>query len=171
MSCQINKRIVLTPVPDATLSQLPPCILPCHVKYSGPAPVADFFKIETTATNDHCEAYFRGRKLVGTTVNVPDQYTAVVYGSSREAITRTARQPACHSTRVPTSGDVDRERLATGEEQEQDEVEEVTQWDLKHKSNRMIVFGDSAPLNTEKDAVIKGLTEWIQLANIIHGIV
>ncbi|KAL4579581.1 hypothetical protein LXL04_015734 [Taraxacum kok-saghyz] len=55
--------------------------LPCCIKYDGPSPVSHYFKpkptgIEVDGVNVK-DAYFRGRKLQGTTVAFPDGYSGI----------------------------------------------------------------------------------------------
>ncbi|GMY34942.1 Ribonuclease H2 subunit C [Fagus crenata] len=58
--------------------------LPCSVKYDGPCSVSHYFKpkstgIEVDGMNVE-EAYFRGRKLQGTTLQIPHPYSGFVIG-------------------------------------------------------------------------------------------
>ncbi|XP_059644021.1 uncharacterized protein C12B10.15c [Cornus florida] len=58
--------------------------LPCCIKYDGPSSVSDYFKpkptgIEVEGLNME-EAYFRGRKLQGTTFSLPQGYSGFVLG-------------------------------------------------------------------------------------------
>ncbi|KAF3322502.1 ribonuclease H2 subunit C isoform X2 [Carex littledalei] len=57
-------------------------LLPCSVKHNGPSPVSDYFKprktdVEVEGMNVQ-EAFFRGRRLHGTTVPIPDGYSGYV---------------------------------------------------------------------------------------------
>ncbi|XAR56164.1 hypothetical protein NMG60_11036525 [Bertholletia excelsa] len=58
--------------------------LPCCIKYDGPCSVSDYFKpkstgIEVDGLNVE-EAYFRGRKLQGTTIHLPQDYSGFILG-------------------------------------------------------------------------------------------
>lgn len=58
--------------------------LPCCIKYNGPCSVSQYFKpksteIEVDGLNVN-EAYFRGRKLQGTTISLPQGYSGFVIG-------------------------------------------------------------------------------------------
>ncbi|KAK1304266.1 hypothetical protein QJS10_CPB11g01655 [Acorus calamus] len=59
-------------------------LLPCSVKHDGPQPVSDYFKPRNTGELvDEMvvkEAFFRGRKLQGTAVSIPDGYCGFVLG-------------------------------------------------------------------------------------------
>ncbi|KAG9158885.1 hypothetical protein Leryth_024678 [Lithospermum erythrorhizon] len=56
--------------------------LPCCVKYNGLTSVSHYFKHKPTEVDGLCveEAYFRGRKLEGTTVSIPTGYSGYVLG-------------------------------------------------------------------------------------------
>ncbi|KVI03069.1 uncharacterized protein C12B10.15c [Cynara cardunculus var. scolymus] len=70
--------------------------LPCCIKYNGPSPVSHYFKpkpngIEVDGLNVK-EAYFRGRRLQGTTVPLPDDYSGFVIGRKSSA-----KRKACNN--------------------------------------------------------------------------
>lgn len=164
MSSQITSRISLTHSKAASQSEFSPCILPCHIKYSGPAPVSDFFApslIDSDSANETWEAYFRGRRLIGKAIDVPRAYRAVVYDTSKPPAVRVvidqARAPPSHN------------KQGGQDELDEDEVEEVTEWTEKTRFNRLLVFGNGGPVDEERDATVKGIREWIDLANVIHG--
>ncbi|KAL3522999.1 hypothetical protein ACH5RR_015833 [Cinchona calisaya] len=58
--------------------------LPCCIKYDGPTTVSHYFKPKPTGLEIDGlgmeEAYFRGRKLQGTTVSLPQGYSGFVLG-------------------------------------------------------------------------------------------
>lgn len=58
--------------------------LPCCIKYDGPTNVSDYFKPKHTEVEVDGlsveEAYFRGRKLQGTTVPLPQGFSGLVIG-------------------------------------------------------------------------------------------
>lgn len=57
-------------------------LLPCGTNYTGPAAVDDYFKIKAAGTNEDGivmkEAAFRGRKLMGSTLVIPDGFCGFV---------------------------------------------------------------------------------------------
>ncbi|XP_015880372.2 uncharacterized protein C12B10.15c [Ziziphus jujuba] len=59
-------------------------LLPCAVKYDGPSSVSDYFKPKSTRLEVEGlsvkEAHFRGRKLQGATISIPDGYSGFVVG-------------------------------------------------------------------------------------------
>ncbi|KAI3455835.1 hypothetical protein Pfo_012498 [Paulownia fortunei] len=58
--------------------------LPCRIKYDGPTSVSHYFKPKPTGMEVDGlrveEAYFRGRKLHGTTIAVPQGYSGFILG-------------------------------------------------------------------------------------------
>ncbi|KAL6201652.1 hypothetical protein ACLB2K_025364 [Fragaria x ananassa] len=59
-------------------------LLPCCIKFNGPCDVSDYFKPKPTGMESDGlktqEAYFRGRKLQGANVPIPDGYSGFVLG-------------------------------------------------------------------------------------------
>ncbi|KAL8508471.1 hypothetical protein ACS0TY_018919 [Phlomoides rotata] len=69
--------------------------LPCCIKYDGPTPVSHYFKPKPTGMEVDGlkveEAYFRGRKLHGSTIDLPQGYSGFILGKrSHENGTNTA---------------------------------------------------------------------------------
>lgn len=58
--------------------------LPCCIKFNGSCPVSHYFKPRSSGTEVDGlrveEAYFRGRKLQGTTISIPNGYSGFVLG-------------------------------------------------------------------------------------------
>lgn len=58
-------------------------LLPCAVKYDGPSSVSDYFKPKSTRLEVEGlsvkEAHFRGRKLQGATISIPDGYSGISF--------------------------------------------------------------------------------------------
>jgi ribonuclease H2 subunit C len=51
-------------------------VLPCHIAYDGPSKVSQFFKARANPADESASTtYFRGRKLCGRTVPLPENYT------------------------------------------------------------------------------------------------
>lgn len=156
MSSETKSRICLV---NATTNPPPsqvPHLLPCHIKYSGPAPVSEFFKPTRIPSDPSLsEAYFRGRKVIGTEVQVPAKYRGMIYDSS-------AKPPS--TRRVRANDDDGIERAMESDE----EVEEVAEWMEITRFQKLMVYGNGEKVDEERNAVVKGLSEWIQLANVIH---
>ncbi|KGN66902.1 uncharacterized protein C12B10.15c [Cucumis sativus] len=63
--------------------------LPCTIKFDGPCPVSHYFKPKSTGIEvdglNLEEAYFRGRKLQGATISLPEGYSGYVLGKKSKA--------------------------------------------------------------------------------------
>ncbi|KAM1234972.1 hypothetical protein ACFX2I_004499 [Malus domestica] len=59
-------------------------LLPCSIKFNGPSSVSQYFKPKSTGIESEGlrtqEAYFRGRKLQGASIPIPDGYSGFVLG-------------------------------------------------------------------------------------------
>lgn len=91
--------------------------LPCCVKFTGPSDVSHYFKprpsgfeIDGLAVE---ESFFRGRKLQGVTVPLPDGYSGSILGK-KSTIKDKAKKTAGRGKSRPTSSDSENgwERLA-----------------------------------------------------------
>jgi len=50
-------------------------IMPCHIAYNGPSNVSEFFRVRQDQETQTAVSSFRGRKLCGRRVQLPDNYT------------------------------------------------------------------------------------------------
>ena len=57
---------------DAEQPRLTPHLLPCEIAYTGPAPVSTYFKTREAAEPEQQEAHFRGRRLLGKSLPLPE---------------------------------------------------------------------------------------------------
>lgn len=163
-------------------------ILPCHIKYSGPAPVSDFFhptniggnvppSIEnvvhkSTTADVQKEAYFRGRRLVGTEIVIPPNYVGYVFDTTAPSRTVSVQTSHLEDDRR-TKYNAENETTARIEDNEDEddevqEMEELSEWQAKTRFDKVVVYGNASKVE-ESDVVVKGIKEWFALANIIHG--
>ena len=60
-------------------------VLPCHIGYDGPSKVSQFFKAPADPVDESVSTrYFRGRKLCGRTVHLPENYTGRTFNLKTE---------------------------------------------------------------------------------------
>ena len=57
---------------EAEQQRVTPHLLPCEIAYTGPAPVSAYFKTHEAAEPGHLEAHFRGRRLLGKSLPLPE---------------------------------------------------------------------------------------------------
>lgn len=69
-----------------TVKGVVPNLLPCSIKHNGATSVSTRHWTETVNDDDSRTAYFRGRKLAGTVVDVPEGYQGVLLLSTAEKL-------------------------------------------------------------------------------------
>ncbi|KAL0398138.1 UNVERIFIED_CONTAM: hypothetical protein Sradi_2157100 [Sesamum radiatum] len=76
--------------------------LPCCIKYDGPTSVSHYFKPKPTEVEVDGlrveEAYFRGRKLHGTTIALPQGYSGFILGNKSDVKEGNNRNSDCWET-------------------------------------------------------------------------
>ncbi|KAF3163718.1 hypothetical protein TWF788_001341 [Orbilia oligospora] len=156
-------------------------ILPCRVKYTGPAsssrqlwnPTTQPATAASTAAagvtanpGDNAEvethtSYFRGRKLLGTKLAVPDGYQGFVLDAG------SASNP-------PLTGNQKREMLYQGdddgeEDEEDGDIQGKAEWTTKASFEEIMVWGHEVLVDGTQDGVVKGVEEWMGMAKILNG--
>ncbi|EPS36078.1 hypothetical protein H072_10496 [Dactylellina haptotyla CBS 200.50] len=151
--------------PDASKAPLEANILPCRIKYTGPASSSRQFWNPTseqaqeandgTPGGETHTSYFRGRKLVGTKLVVPDGYQG-----------RVLNPPS----NEPLTGNQKREVLYQDDEDDEgDEIEEAAQWTTESSFSEIMVWGHELAVDGSQDGVVKGLEEWMGMSKILNG--
>ncbi|EED21965.1 conserved hypothetical protein [Talaromyces stipitatus ATCC 10500] len=129
---------------EALTGNCTPNILPCRIHYDGPI---DTSKRHWHAINDEKEdkqtAYFRGRKLQGRTVQLPEAYQGVVAFPTDRMVPAANREGA-----VPE--------------------EPVKILESQATFDQFVVWGHEN-LPAADDTFVKGVNEWIKLAEAMHG--
>lgn len=159
-------RVEKSETPSGKSPKATPHLLPCRVHHNGPAEPAQSFwnprvgeckqsvdsRLRTRSQLTHCvhlagtrTAYFRGRKLQGTAVKLPDGYRGVV------AVTSAPEQPSRRSEE-PEVVDLEQSEPPHGSLQVQAEFDE------------MVVWGHEQPVDAAADPYLRGAAEWLTLA-------
>ncbi|KAI3506298.1 hypothetical protein L1887_28655 [Cichorium endivia] len=116
--------------------------LPCCVKYDGPSPVSHYFKPKPTGVEvdglNVKEAYFRGRKLQGTTVPLPDGYSGFVIGKKASGKRKASK----------------------------DDVGPTASWEMNAKFQN-ITFWNHDNLPSKEDAFLRAF-HWFDVAKALH---
>ncbi|KAK0712271.1 ribonuclease H2, subunit C [Apiosordaria backusii] len=121
-------------------------LLPCKIHHTGPVePTQSFWDPRTSeSSSDTKEAYFRGRKLKGKPLALPEGYKGVVAVSS-----------------LPDqNGDadvIDLEKDGHGKLEVQAEFDEV------------VVWGHESLADAAADGYVRSLEEWVGVAGAIHS--
>ena len=143
-------------------------IVPCRIHHDGPTRVTKRYwnpvydQKESTRTSQ-----FRGRKLRGRLLRVPEGYEGVVVKSTDETLHTQPQLPSRGPTYTAIDDDLE---IADHEEEDDDEPQEPVKL-LKEMAtfDDVVVWGhDHVP--SGDDPFVKGLSEWIAFAENIHGV-
>ncbi|EFW99203.1 ribonuclease h2, subunit c [Grosmannia clavigera kw1407] len=140
--------------------QVKPHLLPCRIHHTGPVGATDLFWAPKTEGTKHT-AYFRGRKLCGHAVHVPEGYRGVV-GARQPSAQEQARQRNEPEEIIDVDADVDdqaaqRQQTVTGG------LAVLAEFD------EMIVWGHHSAPDAATDAHMRGVDEWLALSEQIHS--
>lgn len=151
-----------------------PHLLPCRVHHTGPVSPVDSFwdpkaaesespfmsQIPSQTLADHphltdgtSTAYFRGRKLQGTTVTVPEGYRGLVAAT----VTSGAATSEAEDPDAPAVIDLEAPTLPQGTLQAQAEFDQ------------MVVWGHEAVVDPAADPYLRGAGEWLAVAEKVRS--
>lgn len=116
-----------------------PNILPCKITHSGPHRIT---KTHWDPTSNPQTVHFRGRKLLGKTVKLPEGYEGVVLKKAEKTLP------------------------VKREDEDGEEPVEVKIMEQKGKFEELVVWGHEA-LPDEEDAYRKGIEEWVGFAEAV----
>ncbi|KAK0512036.1 hypothetical protein JMJ35_005164 [Cladonia borealis] len=143
--------------PSDTSKRSTPHLLPCCIHHNGPVDATPRYWNPVISEDGKLEAYFRGRKLKGREVGIPEGYTGRV---------------VCKDDTGKGGGEGIRERGGgdggeLGEEDDEEEggegeaLEEVASFD------RVVLWGHESLVEGD-DMFVKGVEEWIGFAEAMH---
>jgi len=127
-------------------------ILPCQVSHNGPVNTSQRYWSPTVSPDGNALSYFRGRKLNGTSLEVPLGYRGMVMSSTNQTI-QEAQSP---SDVVNVLG-------------QEDAIGAVGIMEERVVFQEIIVWGHEAARDDSTDAYLKGINEWIPFAEQIHS--
>ncbi|KAJ6113828.1 Ribonuclease H2 subunit C [Penicillium sp. IBT 18751x] len=129
--------------------QLTPNILPCRIHHDGPIDSTDRFWTPSTDAKDKTQSsHFRGRKLRGRRVAIPEGYTGIVATPTE----RISQQPVKNSSA----------------EDDVTELEEpVKILEMQGTFDEMMVWGHEV-LPAADDPYVKGIEEWLRFAETVR---
>ncbi|KAJ5653628.1 hypothetical protein N7490_000631 [Penicillium lividum] len=135
---------------ESSTPKLTPNILPCQIHHDGPIASCDRLWTPATDAKDNThDAYFRGRKLRGRRVAIPEGYQGIVAVSTDRVLPQTDK------------GGEDVEILENGPE------EPVKILETQGTFDEMIVWQHEM-LPAADDTFVKGVEEWIRFAETMH---
>ncbi|KAK1496555.1 ribonuclease H1/H2 small subunit [Colletotrichum tamarilloi] len=144
----MSKAILSIQSNDSTKTKATVNLLPCRIHHDGPVGDSNTFWNPSKSEDGKTVAYFRGRKLHGTTVKLPEQYRGVVME---------------RSTKVETQ-----QLEGEGEEAEGDLVELGTM-KTKAEFDEMVIWGHEASAEAASDPYVRSIEEWLGVAESIHS--
>ncbi|KAA8895908.1 ribonuclease H2, subunit C [Sphaerosporella brunnea] len=128
--------------------KITPHLLPCKIHHDGNTNASEKYWTVTTDsdTTKTKTAYFRGRRLVGKDMPLPDGYTGAVLNTTGEIV-------------APSAEEID-----DGEKVETKVCAEVAVFDA------ITVWGhEVAPESSSGDAMLRGIEEWVRWAGKINS--
>ncbi|KAK1827647.1 ribonuclease H2 non-catalytic subunit-domain-containing protein [Podospora conica] len=137
-----------TPLPKAT-----PNLLPCRVQHNGSVEPIQSFWEPKKQPDGSSTSYFRGRKLHGTTLPLPQGYRGVVAAP----VAPPAKDEDSVEEEVIDLEDPNRGKPAQGSLDVQAEFDEV------------VVWGHEVAVDGQGDPYVRGMEEWVGLAEDIHS--
>ncbi|TEA19367.1 Uncharacterized protein C8034_v009614 [Colletotrichum sidae] len=127
-------------------------LLPCRIHHDGPIGETESFWNPIKTDDGKHVAYFRGRKLHGMTVKLPEQYRGVVMQKSDKKTEN--RRP-----------EVEEEM----QEEEEEERVEVGAMDVKADFDEMVIWGHEASADAASDPYMRSIEEWLSVAGKLHA--
>ncbi|KAL2683035.1 hypothetical protein Neosp_007498 [[Neocosmospora] mangrovei] len=127
-------------------------LLPCRIHHDGPVPDVSNYWTPTTAEDGTKLAYFRGRKLHGKTVKLPERCRGAVVERRQEK----ELQPAAEEPVVVIDDD-------------EAEKEPVGTMQVTAEFDEMVIWGHETLVDAAEDPYIRSMEEWLQVAGQIHS--
>ncbi|KAI0131813.1 ribonuclease H2 non-catalytic subunit-domain-containing protein [Xylariales sp. AK1849] len=128
-------------------------LLPCRIHHDGDIDTTESYWDPAENQDNMKTAYFRGRKLHGKTISLPEGY----YGSVVEK-GETRRE-------VPAQDELDDDV----EVQEMPEAIEVAPLNGKAHFDDIVVWGHESTADASADPYVRSIEEWISFADQIHS--
>ncbi|OQD64995.1 hypothetical protein PENPOL_c006G10803 [Penicillium polonicum] len=130
--------------------QCTPNIIPCRIHHDGPIDSLDRYWTVKDEKDNTQTAHFRGRKLRGRRVALPDGYQGVVATPTDRVLPATQR--------AESDG---------AEDVEAEPEEPVKIMEMQSTFDEFVVWGHEA-LPAADDTFVKGVEEWLQFADAMH---
>ncbi|KAK5998119.1 DNA replication licensing factor mcm6 [Cladobotryum mycophilum] len=125
-------------------------LLPCRVHHTGPIDPVTAYWTPEIGDDEIKTAYFRGRKLKGKTITLPDQCRGVV-------LKRSGESPGSEQEEV--------------EEEDGDEAgaPKVGEMQVMAEFDKMVVWSHENVTDSATDPYLRSVDEWLQVASQIHS--
>ncbi|KAG9961785.1 hypothetical protein KCU61_g5143, partial [Aureobasidium melanogenum] len=137
-------------------------VLPCRIQHNGAVHASTrHWTPEITSDgnrNNTATAYFRGRKLNGRVLDLPDGYRGAILQKTDTILPNTTT-----ATTPPTGLDPEEEQQQEDPTPETKLLQEVATFD------KITVYGHEVQPDAQQDVYIKGINEWISLAGAMNS--
>ncbi|GLI77932.1 hypothetical protein PoHVEF18_006229 [Penicillium ochrochloron] len=151
---QAGSKPISSPVSDEVTTKFTPNILPCRIHHDGPIESTSRFWIPQSDEKDNKQtAHFRGRRLRGRRVAIPEGYQGVIATPTDRVLPASQRQDNC-----------------TMEDGEPEPEEPVKVLEAQGTFDELMVWGHEI-LPAADDTFVKGVEEWVRFAEMMHGTV
>ncbi|EDN98996.1 hypothetical protein SS1G_13856 [Sclerotinia sclerotiorum 1980 UF-70] len=135
-----------------------PNLIPCRINHTAPTKIEKrYWEPKLTKNSKGKEelvAYFRGRRLIGRKVKVPEGWRGVVLKVGEEIMSREVN--------------VEDERMGDGDEDEDEEGDKGEEKDVETKMveeegffDDLTVWGHECLVDAAGDMVVRGIEEWM----------
>ncbi|EGU85199.1 hypothetical protein FOXB_04314 [Fusarium oxysporum f. sp. conglutinans Fo5176] len=141
---------ILSLAPDENKSKAVANLLPCRIHHDGPIDPASTFWTPTTTDDGTKLAYFRGRKLQGKVVKIPEQCRGVVVERAPEKDPKSANEDVLE--------DLDADQ----------EPEQIGSMKITAEFDEMVVWGHETVADASADPYVRSMGEWLQMADRIR---
>ncbi|TIA24721.1 ribonuclease H1 small subunit [Aureobasidium pullulans] len=132
-------------------------VLPCRIQHNGPVNATTrHWTPERSSDGQTNTAYFRGRKLNGKTVNLPEGYRGAILKKTNTIL------PPTITPSTSTSLE-DEEDASSSSTPETKILQEVTTFD------KIVVWGHEVQPDGQEDVYVRGVSEWIGLATAMNS--
>ncbi|KAL1955296.1 hypothetical protein VTO42DRAFT_8828 [Malbranchea cinnamomea] len=170
----VNSNSAEAETPWSQTPTVTPNILPCRIQHDGPVPVSRRYwnPIQDEGNEDQATAYFRGRKLRGTRVRIPEGYCGLIATTSTTKLQKqsvqTNRQISMPPIDVAESNWVVDDQEEEEDKYDEEQESETTLLDTHGKFTHIQIWKHEK-LPGPDDVFAKGLNEWIRFAETIHS--
>ncbi|THZ31182.1 ribonuclease H1 small subunit [Aureobasidium pullulans] len=132
-------------------------VLPCRIQHNGPVNATTrHWTPESSSDGQTNTAYFRGRKLNGKTVNLPEGYRGAILQKTNTIL------PPTITPSTSTSLE-DEEDASSSSTPETKILQEVATFD------KIVVWGHEVQPDGQEDVYVRGVSEWIGLATAMNS--
>ncbi|KAG9631613.1 hypothetical protein KCU95_g8746, partial [Aureobasidium melanogenum] len=138
-------------------------VLPCRIQHNGPVHASTRHWTPEISSdgnqNSTATAYFRGRKLNGRVLGLPDGYRGAILQKTDTILPNTTTT----ATTAPPNLDPEEEQQHEDPAPETKVLEEIATFD------KITVYGHEVQPDAQEDVYIKGINEWIGLAGAMNS--